>query len=102
MGDTLREVSITHFSGPRIKPWARMGIDSSNSRSSAKGGPLTASGVAQLLQEDDASFDRRFPENPRLPSTGGTHRNAKGYPTVVVTLVNVWKHALGDVTNYLH
>merc|ERR1712232_1375317 len=66
-----------------------------------KGGPLSSEGVELLLKEDDESFQRRFPENPDLPSTGGEKKNDWGYPTIVVNLVREWTDALRGVEEHL-
>jgi len=90
--DALRTVAITHFSGPRVKPWARLPCETSKK--------LTASGIEYLLNEDDVSFRQRFPENPHLPTTGA-EKSGRGYPTTVVKLVREWTDALRSLVDHL-
>eukprot|EP00928_Gymnodinium_smaydae_P029187 TRINITY_DN22053_c0_g1_i1.p1 TRINITY_DN22053_c0_g1~~TRINITY_DN22053_c0_g1_i1.p1 ORF type:complete len:574 (-),score=55.50 TRINITY_DN22053_c0_g1_i1:233-1924(-) len=79
--DAYQDVAITHFSGPRIKPWA--GLVDRHQR-------LEPESLRRLLHEDDESFALRFPENPRLPATGAEKYGEKGYPTLVVSLIQEW------------
>jgi len=93
--DATAQVAITHFSGPRVKPWRVI---------QSKGGQreaLTSSGVQLLLDEADDAFRERFPENPELPPTGGEGYGAWGYPTLVVALVREWTAALRGVNQQL-
>merc|ERR1719331_3716743 len=59
--DAEREVSIVHFSGPRVKPW--VGLVARNMR-------LDARGLERLIGESRDDFAMRFPEKPWLPATG--------------------------------
>merc|ERR1739848_280517 len=94
--DAQNDVAITHFSGPRVKPWVRLKSEAGKTE------PLTSSGIRLLLEEDDIDFRRRFPENPSLPSTGAERSREPGYPSVVVQLVREWTEALRNVAEYLH
>lgn len=84
--DAKREVAVAHFSGPRIKPW--VGLAARDTR-------LGSETLRQLLCEDTAAFQTRFPENPSLPATGAEQWGERGYPTLVVGLIKEWTDALG-------
>merc|ERR1712176_1048808 len=86
--DAAREVAIAHFSGPRVKPWVGL---------VARGERLSAQSVEQLLNESPHAFARRFPENPRLPSTGSERYGEQGVPSFVVSLVQEWAEQLRGV-----
>jgi len=90
--DAAREVSIAHFSGPRVKPW--VGLVARHER-------LDAKSFESLLHESSDAFATRFPENPRLPPTGAERYGEQGFPPLIVLLVREWAEQLRDLVRHL-